>query len=121
LEILHDSFGIVRLWNGGAIKMNASPKLNVDMSLMFQNVGFVKAFTDSTMVNHHEKPQFGDVFLIVSKHFKQIQTDNTPLNLKWNLRISPWNRRLLWKPPLSGSMLNFRGVDHGIIRNLNHQ
>ena len=85
----------------------------------FKILDLFKAFTDSTMVNHHEKTQFGWVFF--SKHFKQIQNDNTLLNLKWNLRISPWNRRLLWKPPLSGSMLNFRGVDHGIIRKLNHQ
>ena len=34
-------FFILRLWNGGVIKMNASPKLNVDMALMFPNLGFV--------------------------------------------------------------------------------
>ena len=37
-----------------------------------------------------------------------------PRNLTWNLKISPWKRKVhlktFWKPLFSGSMLNFGGV-----------
>ena len=46
------------------------------------------------MVNRHEKNTIWGI-CIFSKHFKQIQNDNAPLKLNWNMRISPWKRRLL--------------------------
>ena len=62
-------------------------------------------------IHHHEKPQLGDFLLICSKHFKQIQNDNTPLNrrllletaiVRFHVKLSgcrPWNHKKI-KPSI---------------------